>query len=161
MVSQRTRRPRIAGALVALALVSFALAACTAPEAAAPKPTVTPSADATSSPAPAPVLIAEGDAAANLPYFDFVNRALLATVPTPNGQQIVENLVAAGFVKADMEISPDTTVGKEAAEAIQFSVRINGSCLIAQTGGAGYNALAAPLLGTGKCLVGKTRDIDF
>jgi hypothetical protein len=60
-----------------------------------------------------------------------------------------------------MEVTPDVTVGSEAAETIQFSVRANGSCLIGQTGAAGYNALAAPLLGTGKCLVGKTRTIDF
>jgi hypothetical protein len=82
-------------------------------------------------------------------------------VATPNGQQLVENLVAAGFAKADMEITPDATIGKEAAGSIQFSVRINGSCLVGQTGEAGYNALAAPLLGTGKCLVGTTRTIDF
>ena len=49
-----------------------------------------------------PTLDPAGDSEANLAYFDFVNRRLLATVPTPNGQQLVENLVTAGFVKADM-----------------------------------------------------------
>jgi hypothetical protein len=164
MASLRTRRTRgsVLAAVTAVVL-ALGLAACTtAPDA---EPTSKPSASATGTPAPTaapdPVIVPTGDAAANLPFFDFVNRNLLATVATPNGQQIVENLVAAGFGKGDIEITPDTTVGKEAAGSIQFSVRVNGSCLIGQTGEAGYNALAAPLLGTGKCLVGTTRSIDF
>ena len=165
MASLRTRQSRASalGVAAAAALLLVALSACTsAPDT---KPTAGPTASATSAPtstaAPDPVIVPTGDAAANLPYFDFVNRKLLASVPTPNGQQIVENLVSAGFGKGDMEITPDTTVGKEAAGSIQFSVRVNGSCLVGQTGEAGYNAVAAPLLGTGKCLVGTTRSIDF
>ena len=148
---------------IAAAALLLSLAACTAPPAAVepPKPSASESASPTPVPEPDPVLLPAGDSAANLDYFDFVNRRLLETVATPNGQQIVENLVAAGFAKADMEITPDTTVGSEAADAIQFSVRINGSCLIGQTGAAGYNAIAEPLLGTGKCLIGTTRTIDF
>ena len=160
----RGSRAAVAAAAGAAGLVlMLALAACTAapgPEPTA-RPTSTPSGTATPTPEPDPVLVPTGDAEANLPYFDLVNKRLLDTVPTPNGQQLVENLVAAGFAKADMEVTPDTTVGSEAASTIQFSVRANGSCLIGQTGAAGYNALAAPLLGTGKCLVGKTRAIDF
>jgi hypothetical protein len=154
------RRVSLASACLVLLL---ALTACTSTPAdePAPKPSSSASASPTPTKAPDPVLVPAGDAEANLPYFDFVNRRLLETVPTPNGQQLVENLVAAGFAKADMEVTPDVTVGSEAAETIQFSVRANGSCLIGQTGAAGYNALAAPLLGTGKCLVGKTRTIDF
>jgi hypothetical protein len=166
MASLRDSTSRASALLLAAAaagVLLVGLAGCTTTTDAAP--TAEPTASATAAPtptaAPDPVLVPTGDATANLPYFDFVNRALLATVATPNGQQIVENLVAAGFVKGDMEITPDTTVGKEAAGSIQFSVRVNGSCLIAQTGEAGYNALAAPLLGTGKCLVGTTRTIDF
>ena len=163
MVRQRASRYRalVAGAGLAVAMV--ALVGCTPAQPApdTPRPTASASPDAGPTAAPDPELVPAGDAAANLAYFDFVNSRLRATAPAPNGQQIVENLVAAGFVKTDMEITPDVTVGKEAAESIQFSVRINGSCLVAQTGGAGYNAIAAPLLGTGKCLVGTTRPIDF
>jgi hypothetical protein len=145
-----------------LVLAAMALAGCTA-DAPAPAPSATASATPrpTATEEPAPTLDPAGDAAANIDFFDTVNRALLKTVDTPNGQQIVDNLVAAGFAKVDMEITPDVTVGDEAAEAIQFSVRINGTCLIGQTGAAGYNAVAAPLLGTGKCLVGATRTIDW
>ena len=166
MAGLRIRRSRAAVAAAAGAaglVLVLALAACTAAPDPGPtaRPTSTPSGTATPTPEPDPVLVPTGDAEANLPYFDLVNKRLLDTVPTPNGQQLVENLVAAGFAKADMEVTPDTTVGSEAASTIQFSVRANGSCLIGQTGAAGYNALAAPLLGTGKCLVGKTRAIDF
>ena len=162
MASNRIRRSRAGflAVVTAVALVS-GLAACTAPAADKPKPSASRSASPTPTAEPDPVLDPSGDSEANLAYFDFVNRRLLATVPTPNGQQLVENLVTAGFVKADMELTPDTTVGSEAAEAIHFSVRINGSCLVGQTGAAGYNAIAEPLLGTGKCLVGATRAIDF
>jgi hypothetical protein len=162
MASNRIRRAR-AGILAAMTAVALAsgLAACTTPAPDKPEPSVSPSASPAPTAAPDPTLDPAGDSEANLAYFDFVNRRLLATVPTPNGQQLVENLVAAGFAKADMELTPDTTVGSEAADAIQFSVRINGSCLVGQTGAAGYNAIAEPLLGTGKCLVGATRAIDF
>jgi hypothetical protein len=163
MAGLRVRRSRAAAAgSVALTLV-LALAACTAAPSGEPtsRPTATPSGTATPPPEPDPVLIPTGDAEANLPYFDLVNRRLLETVATPNGQQLVENLVAAGFSKADMEVTPDTTVGSEAAATIQFSVRANGTCLVGQTGAAGYNAVAEPMLGTGLCLVGKTRAIDF
>ena len=166
MAGLRIRRSRAAVAAAAGAaglVLMLALSACTTAPDPGPtaRPTSTPSGTATPTPEPDPVLVPTGDAEANLPYFDLVNKRLLDTVPTPNGQQLVENLVAAGFAKADMEVTPDTTVGSEAASTIQFSVRANGSCLIGQTGAAGYNALAAPLLGTGKCLVGKTRAIDF
>ena len=165
MAEQRISRFRSAAAVapVGAVLVVFALAACTTGPQSEPtaRPTTTSTASAEPTPAPDPELVPAGDATANLAYFDFVNRELIATTTTPNGQQIVENLVAAGFAKTDMEITPDTTVGKEAVGSIQFSVRINGSCLVGQTGEAGYNAIAAPLLGTGKCLVGATRAIDF
>jgi len=143
-------------------LVVLLLAGCT-PEAqnVAPDPVASATPSPTATDAPDPVLDPAGDATANLAYFDFVNRALLATTPTPSGQQSVENLVAAGFAKADMELSADATLDGAAADAIQFSVRINGSCLVGQTGNSGYNAIATPLLGTGKCLIGKTRAIDF
>jgi hypothetical protein len=143
------------------ALVVLVLAGCTPEVEETPPPAPSASATPTETAAPAPVLDPAGDATANLAYFDMVNRALLATTPLPSGQQSIENLVAAGFAKADMEVSSDTTLDGDAADAIQFSVRINGSCLVGQTGNSGYNAIAAPLLGTGKCLIGKTRTIDF
>jgi hypothetical protein len=158
-----TRTRRLRAGFVALGIAAvMALVGCTAaPE--APAPAASPSASASALPtaAPAPALDPTGDATANLAYFDATNRALLAGTPTPTGREIIDTLVAAGFTKADMEVSPDVTVGNEAAGSIQFSVRLGSTCLIGQTGEAGYNALASPLLGTGKCLIGKTRTIDW
>jgi hypothetical protein len=163
MVKNGARSSAVRTALAVGALATaLALSACTA-GGVEPTGGPTPSSSSSATPTapPAPELDPTGDAADNLAFFDSVNRALLAATPQPNGQQIVDNLVAAGFAKADMEITPDVTIGNEAAESIQFSVRIGGSCLIGQTGGAGYNAMAAPLLGTGKCLIGTTRAIDW
>jgi hypothetical protein len=158
----QTGRVRAGLAVATTAVVAaLVLTGCTPEAEPAPDPVASASSTPVPTDAPDPVLDPAGDATANLAYFDFVNRALIATYPTPTGQQTVENLVAAGFVKADMELTPDATIGGEAAESIQYAVRINGTCLIGQTGGAGYNAIAAPLLGTGKCLIGKTRTIDF
>jgi hypothetical protein len=150
--------PRRAAAIASLAVVvALALGGCVAET--APAPPAAPSAVA--DPGTTPTLVPGGDAAANLAYFDAINRELLAEVATPDGRQLIDNLEAAGFAKTDMELTPDTTVGDEPAGNIQFSVRTGGSCLVAQNGTAGYNAVAAPLLGTGKCLVGATRSIDW
>lgn len=159
----QTGRARAGMVAATTAVVALLLLSGCTPEAEPPVtgPVNSSSPEPTASDAPDPVLDPAGDATANLAYFDFVNRALQETSPTPTGEQTIANLVATGFVKGDMEITPDATVGGEAAESIQFSVRINDTCLIGQTGGAGYNALAAPVLGTGKCLIGKTRAIDF
>ena len=156
----RARAGWIAAGTAVLAVL--VLAGCT-PDTGevVPDPVASATPTPTDTTLPDPVLDPAGDATAYLAYFDFVNRKLQETSPTPTGQQTVENLVAAGFAKADMEITPDATLDGDAAESIQFSVRINNTCLIGQTGGAGYNALAAPVLGTGKCLIGKTRVIDF
>jgi hypothetical protein len=159
----RARTRRVGVALAAAALVACALTAC-AQSPATPAPATTPRADATSSPvepAAVPTLVPDGDAAANLGYFDATNRALLAEVAAPNGRQVIDTLEAAGFAKSDMEVTPDTTAGNKAVGNIQFSVRMNDTCLVGQIGTAGYNSLAAPMLGTGKCLVGSTRSIDW
>jgi ABC-type transport system substrate-binding protein len=163
MPAGHVRRSR-AGLVLAGVAAALVLVGCTsAPEAPAPAASSSPSAPASAAPtaAPAPTLDPAGDATANLAFFDATNRALLAGTPTPSGREIIDTLVAAGFVKADMEVSPDVTVGNEAAGSIQFSVRLGATCLVGQTGEAGYNALAAPVLGTGKCLVGTTRAIDW
>jgi hypothetical protein len=60
-----------------------------------------------------------------------------------------------------MEVTPDRTAINGAADNIQFSVRLNGSCLIGQYGNIGYASTTAQLLSTGRCLVGATRPIDW
>ena len=77
------------------------------------------------------------------------------------GENVVQQLVAAGFNKADMEITPNETAIGERVDSIIFSVRFKGECLIGQILPGDYSVSLAPMLGTGFCLVGTTRPIDF
>ena len=159
----------LAGAAVAAALL---LSACTgghpsattdsaphttASESATPSATPTPTASA------APALVPGGTAAQNLPYFDKVNQATVAAKPGAQGRDFIDGLVAAGFTKSDMQLTPDTTTIGLKAPSIQFSVQFGDSCVIGQWGpnGAGYTSLTSPTLATGGCLIGQTRPIDW
>jgi len=147
--------------VVAITAVVTLLAGCTAngevPDAPAPSASA-PSADPS---APPPTLQPEGDAAANLPYFDAVAGGLVAREPDPDGRTVVDTLVEAGFAKADMEVTPDTTPTGLEADTVEFSVRIGDSCLVGQIAASGYTGVATSVLGTGRCLVGATRTIDW
>ncbi|WP_434317322.1 DUF6993 domain-containing protein [Leifsonia sp. P73] len=104
-----------------------------------------------------------GTAEQNLPYFDKVNQATIAAKPAAQGRDFIDALVAAGFTKSDMQVTPDmTTIGLKAA-SIQFSVRFGAGCVIGQYGpdSGGYTSLTSPTLATGGCLIGQTRPIDW
>jgi hypothetical protein len=128
----------------------------------APVPTPT---GGTPSPAPTtptgPAIDLDGTATENLPYFDQVNGELIAAGGTLDGRAFIDNLVAAGYPKSDLEVTSDTTAINGPADNIQFAVRLNGTCLIGQYGNIGYASTAVELLATGRCLVGATRPIDW
>jgi hypothetical protein len=128
----------------------------------APVPTPT---SGTPSPAPTtptgPAIDLAGTATENLPYFDQVNGELIAAGGTLDGRAFIDNLVAAGYPKSDLEVTSDTTAINGPADNIQFAVRLNGTCLIGQYGNIGYASTAVGLLATGRCLVGATRPIDW
>ena len=149
-----------AGIVVALAAAaSLALAGCIG----APEPTPTPTSAPSSAPSgpAAPEIDLDGSAVDNLPYFDQVNSALIAAGGALDGRAFIDNLVAAGYPKTDMEVTPDRTAINGVADNIQFSVRLNGTCLIGQYGNIGYASTTVDLLSTGRCLVGATRPIDW
>ena len=77
-------------------------------------------------------------------------------------QQFVDGLAAAGFAKADMQMTADRTTVNLTPGSVQFSVLINGGCLIGQFGEdiGGYHSMVAPVLRTGKCLIGDTVPIQ-
>ena len=129
-----------------------------------PVPTASESASATPSPSATPkrpLLHPESGAAANKQFFDLINKEFFAAYGMADGASIINNLVANGFAKADMEVTYDTTALDIPVDSIVFSVRIKGECLIGQLSAAGYAGIQAPLLGTGRCLVGTTRPIDW
>lgn len=153
------------GALIVLGAAT--LVACTgAPPESPPSETAPasplPSSSANPEPVtePDPVLEPDGSAKDNLPYFDFVNSALLES-GNPGGRAVIDNLVSAGFDKAAMEVTADRTPLGSNVDSLQFSVRLGDECLIGQAGAGGYTSTVAPVLQTGTCLIGKTRAIDW
>lgn len=95
--------------------------------------------------------------------FDETNVATIAAANggNPGGRAFIDALVAAGFDKTAMELTPDETAIGLAADNIQFSVRLDEDCLVGQYGNVGYQSSVLPVLGTGACLVGTTRAIDW
>lgn len=140
--------------------VVIALAGCV-PGAPTPAPSASPSSDVSGAPAPPRDLNLEGTATDNLPYFDDTNNALIAAGASLDGRSFIDNLVTAGFSKAAMEVTPDRTTVNAEVDQLQFSVRLNGTCLIGQFGGGEYSSIAASLLADGRCLIGTTRPIDW
>lgn len=154
---------RIAATTAVAAVAAITLVGCV-PGTPTPVPTYTPdpSSSASASPVPAKPELLPGDtAAANQPFFDATNQAFYAANGKSDGKSIINNLVAAGFRKQDMEVTPDQTSIGEPADSIVFSVRVKGQCLVGQFNGAGYHGTLGPILGTGGCLVGTTRPIDW
>ena len=153
----------MAAALVLIVGATLSLTACV-PETPTPVPTdAAPTASGTPTPTaePEPVLDLQGTAADNLRYFDQVNRALITQGGSLDGRSFIDNLVTAGFSKSTMEVTPDRTSINAQADQVQFSVRLNGTCLIGQYGHDKYNGVATDILASGTCLIGTTRPIDW
>lgn len=150
---------------MAAAAVIVVLAGCApqvAPATSTPTPVVT-SAAPTPKPTAAPVFIPGGTAAANKVFFDTVNaQTIQAAGGSPDGPAFITALRTAGFPADVMEVTQDiTTVGVK-ADSIQFSVKMADACLVGQWGAVvGFVSVTAPVLSTGKCLIGETRTIDF
>ncbi|HEU0183382.1 MAG TPA: hypothetical protein VFR16_14415 [Agromyces mariniharenae] len=115
----------------------------------------TPSAPATLSP--------QLSAAENLAFFDAVNLDVISVNDEAGGRNFVDALAAAGFDKTQMQVTADRTTVDLAADSVQFAVLFQGECLVGQYGPAsgGYHSAVRPALGTGGCLVGQTRPIDW
>ena len=158
------RAVRLSALVLVAAAGAVALAACT--PSAEPVPTVSVSAEPTIStpaPSPAPTLVPEGSADDNLPLFASVVDAVAAGPDAASGRAYVDALVAAGFDKAAMQVTPDQSTVGNPAESIQFAVRWQDECLVGQVGPATGDpyTVVVPVLAEGTCLVGDTRPIDW
>ncbi|MCU1580731.1 MAG: hypothetical protein QOD27_1704 [Microbacteriaceae bacterium] len=162
----RFRTPVTALSALAMVALAIALVGCT-PTAPVAKATASDKLSASSAPTPTPtptpkpVYVSGGTAEQNKAYFDSVNSALITSNGTADGKTIVNTLVAAGFDKAAMQLTPDKTSIGVAADSVLFSVRLGDGCLIGQRGPAGYSSSIGPALTGGSCLVGKTRTINW
>jgi Domain of unknown function (DUF6993) len=152
--------------------LALALAGCSAPGATGPvtptpsssvPPAESPSSSPSPTEAPAPTLVADGTAEENLPLFSTVVAGVWATPQQVTGQAYVDALVAAGFDRGAMQLTPDQSTVGNPAESIQFSVRWGAECLIGQVGPAtgAPVTVVVPALAEGTCLIGDTRPIDW
>jgi hypothetical protein len=124
---------------------------------------------ATVAPTPSPTasaagrLVQGGTASENLPLFESVTAAVWASPEQVSGRAYIDALVASGFDKSAMQVTPDETTVGNPAESIQFSVRWGEECLVGQVGPATGTpvAIVVPVLTEGTCLVGQTRPIDW
>ena len=152
------RRAFVVGALS----LAFLVTGCAStPE--LPALSVAPSSPPTplATPEPDPELIAGGTAGQNRPMFEFVLQGVLTANSAPSSRLLVDSLVAAGFDKAAMEVTVDTTPVGQPADSILIAVQIDGQCLIGQIIGAELTSQLTDVLGTGRCLVGRTVSIDW
>lgn len=145
----------------AAALLAAALTGC-APSSPEPAPSA-PSASPTPTTPSGPTLEPDGDAADNLPLFAAVTASVWGTEERESGRAYVDALIAAGFDRAAMQVTPDQTTVGNPADSIQFSVRWGDECLVGQVGPATGEPVTAvvPALAEGTCLVGETRPIDW
>ncbi|MET0735782.1 MAG: hypothetical protein ABWY55_09090 [Microbacterium sp.] len=164
---ERLRQARSrAVALVISGLVCIsAMTACTnADPDAAPSATRSATSPAPSpSVAPVPALVPDGSAEENLAFFSSIVSTVWASPAQAQGRAYIDALVAAGFDKAAMQVTNDTSTVGNAAESIQFSVLWDDECLVGQVGpstGAPV-AVVVPALAEGTCLIGETRPIDW
>lgn len=162
----RSPRLTIAGIVSRVAVVGLCAVALTSCTSQAPDPAVSssaaPSASARPSATPAPRFSADASTPEALRFFDATVTTLLKTDPKPHGRDVIDALVKAGFDKKAMEITADqTTLGRD-VDSIEFSVLWKKKdCLVGQVGSSGFGSASSRVLGTGKCLVGQTRAIDW
>lgn len=112
-----------------------------------------------------PEYIPDGTAADNLPYFHDTLRQFAAGESPVQGAPIVDQLAAAGFAKASMQVSFDESKTDLVADSIYVSVLIGHECLLGQVVVADRSFVTEVAPGIGPeqtvCLLGATRPIDW
>ncbi len=169
------RRP--AACLIALAVgIAVALTGCTAPS-PAPEPTgeasSTPQTSSTPQPSGPSRFEPGAGAAGNRYVFDNAARQVAAN-PDARGREFIDALVAVGFDKSAMMLTVDETPQGYLAASISWSVKIGDECLVGQffpkqtdplttTGDAQgtFSTVITKPIGTGACLIGNQRQIDW
>ncbi len=142
--------------------VAIALSGCVAgPAAPVPTPTASRSTPTpTPTPTADPELVPGGTAGQNRPFVELIIGRLVASNPQPASLEIVDTLVAGGFDRATMQVSEDTTRVGSRADSILFSILIEGQCLLGQVADGAVATSLGDVLGTGRCLVGRTVSLD-
>ena len=124
---------------------------------ASPSASIEPSADAT------PQLYPSGTADQNKPFFQSVLTQVWNGDNRSSSRSYVDALVAGGFDKGAMQVTPETTPNGNVVDAIEVSVLMAGQCLIGQANFAGNSITSTvlPVISGGGCLVGDTLPINW
>ncbi|MER3388990.1 MAG: hypothetical protein RJQ01_03060 [Microcella sp.] len=159
-----SRRGRASARAAGILVSAFVLAGCAVEREPVPSPSSDAPVDPFEQPRITPGIVPEfvegGTAAENLDYFAFRLDALIAQVQSPTSRELVDSVVDAGFDKAAMEVTADTTPTGMAADSILVAVRLGDDCLLGQVVDGQVVAGVAPVLSTGRCLVGRTLSLD-
>lgn len=153
--------PRVLPALSITIALGLAVLGCSST--AEPQPQETVSVP-TETEAP-PEFVPGGSASDNEDYLRYVLRQSIRDGLEINGVNVVNTVVAAGFDRAAMQVSYDTSATGLPADNIFVSVRFNESCLLGQVVPAEKTVFTSvqPAVGPDKtvCLIGQTRPIDW
>lgn len=155
-------RSAACGALAFAALI--AIAGCTGPDSMAPSPSATAtdaapqptvSAEPTAAPVPDPVLVQDGTADDNAPYAQFfVAQRAAEQDARLRSSELAQALIDAGFAADAIEVTADRTPLGNATDVISFAILVGDACILGELRGAEAVTQTAPVLGTGRCLVG-------
>ncbi|MGY6496930.1 MAG: DUF6993 domain-containing protein [Microcella sp.] len=162
-------RTAIARACV-LAIAALVLAGCTPsspadpPSTSAPLPPAAQPGDVTNEPSdpaePAPEFVDGGSADDNAPFARFaVQQRVDALSDRPTSAQVSEALIDAGFARDALEVTADRTPLGLPTDVISFAVRVDDACIVGELRGSAVTTTVAPVLGTGRCLIGADASI--
>ena len=149
-------------AFAASALALVLLVGCV-PEPSGPA-TPTPEPTVSTEPAAPPQLQPDASATDNLAFFTQTAQVVWESEQRGEGRAYIDALVAAGFDRGAMQVTPDLSTVGNPAESIQFSVRWGDTeCLVGQVGPSTGQLVTKvlPQLAEGRCLIGATRPIDW
>ncbi len=148
--------------MLAVCAAAPLLAGCSLLE--GPTPT-TPEREAPEKPEVVPQLVPGGSAEENLPYFTEVLRGYAEGESPIKAEPVVNAVAEAGFDKALMQVSFDSTKTGLEADNIFVSVRIDADCLVGQLVAADRSFVAEnqPAVGPNNdiCLIGETNPITW
>jgi hypothetical protein len=120
-------------------------------------PTETPSATPTPTATTALEYLPDGNAFDNKSYFDQVLRPVAEAGQKTPGRAMVSALVAAGFDRHAISLTPDLTRTGLDADSVFVAVRIDTLCLIGQrTNSKNFYSSVESELKIGSCLIGNT-----
>jgi len=119
-----------------------------------PTPTIAPGVD--SIPTAAPTFHPGGTAEQNKQYWDATIARYVSLVGMGTNDTLRSHLQNAGFDLSTVEMTPDTTIAGYGYSSIEVSARFGDECLLADVRNGSSATSIAPVLGTGRCLVGTT-----